>query len=408
MKTVLLFVAIIVSSTFGLNSFTYPWIIHTGDTVTTDKWKSNNDTVKAYADRATDTVNRAVVHFHQSVMNHDSTVRFLKVDTLKGKMRIDTIKGMTRIDTMKSDSGYFGVGKFNLARIKYAIIDTMFGDSAMVSFLGANYATLFTANIDSLHLRTLHATFDVGTDGRLFGILCDVDSVSANKVYTGYAYADSELVQKSHVLRALIDSLNIGYRLYGHYAEIDTIGADYFGCTNASITDTLRLGTLITTNYSQANISADSIHTRAFTADSIQAPIHFFACTLYAYYHGLGANKVDSGWWYKVGHMAVVHFPYLTLTVVDPPADSFYLQINYNNSNHPPPVYQPYPAPPQTGFPIIIYLDGSRQPYDFYGYLFLNSENNTVAMLGSALRSRKFYGGLVGLLTPIDITYICQ
>lgn len=101
MKKVLIFILFLFSCSFAINSFTYPWIINlTGDTATVVKWKGNNDTVKAFCDRAADTIS-----FHsrqidsvQSLYtpwslfsNHDSTFKWMKIDTVQMLVLNDSI-----------------------------------------------------------------------------------------------------------------------------------------------------------------------------------------------------------------------------------------------------------------------------------------------------------------------------
>lgn len=128
MKNLLLLSILFLSvNAYGITGFTYPWIIKANDTVTYTKWKGNNDSVKNWADRACDTINRSVVHYKPSTTQRDSSIKYVKIDTVAnntvftGATSHDSIHVTKSIkvektvtaDTVKPTKVYFGTKPTN-------------------------------------------------------------------------------------------------------------------------------------------------------------------------------------------------------------------------------------------------------------------------------------------------------
>jgi len=120
----LIFIALFACSAFSAGGFTYKWIIADGDTVTKTKWKANNDSVKNWADRTSDTLNRKYVRWAPSSLTHDSVLRFLNVDTIRHGVDIDTILGLNRLTGFTKVDSLFGVPAYLKRRFIY---DTLAG-----------------------------------------------------------------------------------------------------------------------------------------------------------------------------------------------------------------------------------------------------------------------------------------
>jgi len=82
-----------------VTNFTYYWNPQAGDTVTFQKWSANNDSVRNGTGRIITELNQNCVHFNQGTQNHDSTVKYVQIDTIRGNPDIDSIKGNPNIDS---------------------------------------------------------------------------------------------------------------------------------------------------------------------------------------------------------------------------------------------------------------------------------------------------------------------
>lgn len=108
MNKIFLLIAFLFSSTFSISSFTYPWIINlTGDTATVVKWKSNNDTVKAFCDRAADTITNNSARL--DTLEDTIAVHSLKIDSLQDtsslqSARIDTLEDTVAVHSTHLDA----------------------------------------------------------------------------------------------------------------------------------------------------------------------------------------------------------------------------------------------------------------------------------------------------------------
>lgn len=85
------FILVIAIEVFSINPFSYYWTINTGgDTATVTKWKNNNDSVLYWADRMCDTINTVIPRWSW-FSNHDSTFKYMIIDTIGNSVLIDSI-----------------------------------------------------------------------------------------------------------------------------------------------------------------------------------------------------------------------------------------------------------------------------------------------------------------------------
>jgi hypothetical protein len=108
MRKICLFIIGIVAAVSAIQPYTYFWTIKlTGDTATVTKWKANNDSTLAFATRASDTMNKVIPRWNW-FSNHDSTFKWMNVDTIKGPVNIDSLLGINKVSgnpVMDSISG---------------------------------------------------------------------------------------------------------------------------------------------------------------------------------------------------------------------------------------------------------------------------------------------------------------
>jgi hypothetical protein len=182
-----------VAQSFGISSFSYFWTIRlTGDTATVTKWKANNDSVLAFATRATDTLNKGIPRW-KAFSNHDSTFKWMNIDTIpsadtiygkNGKFdKLDSIfttainaarhygttgtfTGMVKGDSLyvriaKQDSASIGilrvstVGAIDSVKSRKALIDTVVADSVKTRTILSTTVTATTATAVTGHFDTL-------------------------------------------------------------------------------------------------------------------------------------------------------------------------------------------------------------------------------------------------------------
>lgn len=89
MKKLIALVLLLSAPTFAVAPFTWFWNIKlTGDTATVVKWKNNNDSVRLWSNRLTDTLNKSTPRW-VAYSNHDSTFKWMNIDTIPSA---DTIR----------------------------------------------------------------------------------------------------------------------------------------------------------------------------------------------------------------------------------------------------------------------------------------------------------------------------
>jgi hypothetical protein len=102
LRIVFVLLTLITCSAYSIQPFSYAWQIKlTGDTATVAKWKANNDSVLNWSTRVCDTLKPASIPRWNMFRNHDSTFRWMNIDTIKGPVRLDSIKGPLFADTAK-------------------------------------------------------------------------------------------------------------------------------------------------------------------------------------------------------------------------------------------------------------------------------------------------------------------
>lgn len=248
-----LFFAGISVAQYPVTPFTYYWTPAAGDTVTFQKWKANNDSVLSGVTRTITELNTNVVHFNNNVMNHDSTVKYMKVDTIRSNPDVDSIKGkpfidtietriiisdssrcaQSRVDTLTSDSIYtraltvtgdinevdsittdnlvvLGRAKLNLAEIDIINSDPTIDSATVTTGIKANHLTIDTGYAE---------TFMIGT--RLWA-----------PFIAGYPVFDSLYVSKATVVLLLGDSL---YSRAGYINQNLETGSFNTGTANIEI-----------------------------------------------------------------------------------------------------------------------------------------------------------------------------
>lgn len=205
-----LFFAGISVAQYPVTPFTYYWTPAAGDTVTFQKWKANNDSVLSGVTRTITELNTNVVHFNNNVMNHDSTVKYMKADTIETRIIISDSSrcAQSRVDTLTSDSIYtraltvtgdinevdsittdnlvvLGRAKLNLAEIDIINSDPTIDSATVTTGIKANHLTIDTGYAE---------TFMIGT--RLWA-----------PIIAGYPEFDSLYASKAVAILSVGDSL---------------------------------------------------------------------------------------------------------------------------------------------------------------------------------------------------------
>jgi len=231
---VLLFAGISVAQ-YPVTPFTYYWTPAAGDTVTFQKWKANNDSVLSGVTRTITELNTNVVHFNNNVMNHDSTVKYMKADTIETRIIISDSSrcAQSRVDTLTSDSIYtraltvtgdinevdsittdnlvvLGRAKLNLAEIDIINSDPTIDSATVTTGIKANHLTIDTGYAE---------TFMIGT--RLWA-----------PFIAGYPVFDSLYVSKAVAILSVGDSL---YSRAGYINQNLETGSFNTGTANIEI-----------------------------------------------------------------------------------------------------------------------------------------------------------------------------
>lgn len=189
MKKILLVVLLLCSNLYAISGFTYWWNVNVSkDTVTAVKLKNNYDSIKNWATRISDTLNRAVVHFNPGSLNKTNVVKYVNIDTIRSNPNIDSISGSPYINAITTDTIGVSGGLYTArlhtpsAGITAANIDTSktrhaTADSATIPVLKGHTtkrdSTTFTGGIrgvrlsitEILNLPTLTASRAVISDG---------------------------------------------------------------------------------------------------------------------------------------------------------------------------------------------------------------------------------------------------
>lgn len=230
-----LFFAGISVAQYPVTPFTYYWTPAAGDTVTFQKWKANNDSVLSGVTRTITELNTNVVHFNNNVMNHDSTVKYMKADTIETRIIISDSSrcAQSRVDTLTSDSIYtraltvtgdinevdsittdnlvvLGGAKLNLAEIDIINSDPTIDSATVTTGIKANHLTIDTGYAE---------TFMIGT--RLWA-----------PFIAGYPVFDSLYASKATVVLLLGDSL---YSRAGYINQNLETGSFNTGTANIEI-----------------------------------------------------------------------------------------------------------------------------------------------------------------------------
>jgi len=230
---VLLFAGISVAQ-YPVTPFTYYWTPAAGDTATFQKWKANNDSVLSGVTRTITELNTNVVHFNNNVMNHDSTVKYMKADTIETRIIISDSSrcAQSRVDTLTSDSIYtralttgdinevdsittdnlvvLGRAKLNLAEIDIINSDPTIDSATVTTGIKANHLTIDTGYAE---------TFMIGT--RLWA-----------PFIAGYPVFDSLYVSKAVAILSVGDSL---YSRAGYINQNLETGSFNTGTANIEI-----------------------------------------------------------------------------------------------------------------------------------------------------------------------------
>ena len=143
MKKIILLIIALASLAYSVGKVTIPQRGVAGQTITATRYNQNLDTLAAGVNRLCDTVNINVPRFHGG-NNHDSTMQYLRVDTISGNPYIDSalINGNQFIvkDTSCSLSLYTGSSKlttgyarfYRVGKIIMAMIPLLQGVSTTV------------------------------------------------------------------------------------------------------------------------------------------------------------------------------------------------------------------------------------------------------------------------------------
>lgn len=177
------------SQIHALDSLTYFWTINlNGDTATVTKWRANNDSILVWARTVADTINRAVVHFNPDSLTRDSTITFVKIDTVS---QLGRVTGAPLFDTIYVDSiGLRTLTATGAINAVYAGIDTLTKNiysnySAWFDTLTANVQNTPAYSFDSIGVDKIngltHINFPAGqsaTSSNSFEVRQDTNSDS--------------------------------------------------------------------------------------------------------------------------------------------------------------------------------------------------------------------------------------
>lgn len=79
----LLLIAVLSTCSYSLSSVNYYWNVRVaGDSATTKKLRYNYDSLKLWTTATADTLNRKFLRYTPGSLTHDSTMKYLKIDTL--------------------------------------------------------------------------------------------------------------------------------------------------------------------------------------------------------------------------------------------------------------------------------------------------------------------------------------
>jgi hypothetical protein len=162
MKKILAVFLLSCSASFAISNFNYYWTISlTGDTATVVKWKNNNDSVKVWAGVACDTLNYAIPRWN-SFSNHDSTFKWMNIDTIKGPVNIDSIikvkylGGNPLFDSAQIRQSYIGKLSIPFAVKSTDLLTSIVDDSSLTPLFYANDSVFFKSSATTGH--TLYET----------------------------------------------------------------------------------------------------------------------------------------------------------------------------------------------------------------------------------------------------------
>ncbi len=210
-----------------VTNFTYYWNPQAGDTVTFTKWSANNDSVRAGTGRIITEVNQNCVHFNQGTQNHDSTVNYVQIDTIRSNPDIDSIQGRPFIDSLDSRIGYFdSIYVINMD------IDTIISDLTVTG----NLSVTGYVNTDSICTLNGLTVFYINGFSDICGIKGDgsVDATDGN--FSGNIQADS-----GHFVNGITagngdfsGNVTADSATFGHLI-LDSVTADYGTFDSVSI-----------------------------------------------------------------------------------------------------------------------------------------------------------------------------
>lgn len=152
MRIKLLLILLIVSLGFALNDVSKPYTFAPKDPIASSKINANYDTLYNRINQNNDSIDTKFIRFYD-LNSHDSTIKYLNVDTIRSAPDIDTIKGNTRFagspsfgkltaDTINPSFLYFGTRPSNDSTWKLAFDNfTLYSNNTTTGFI--NYNTYY-------------------------------------------------------------------------------------------------------------------------------------------------------------------------------------------------------------------------------------------------------------------------
>lgn len=251
-----------VGNTFAINSFTYYWNLQNGDSVTFTRWKANNDSVKAFCDRAAVHMNTMSPLWTSTSLTRDSVMKFLRLDTIRSNPNIDSLTGDIRVTGSPSISGSLTLGaRLTVDSIRSnPDVDSLGGD---IKFSGSpTIVGLLTASNGVTVTKGIRVDTIRGSPR--------VDSISGNTRFTGSPSTSGSLTIGARLIADTIrgnphvDSIAGNVILSGSPTITGTLNTnavtgDVTITGSPSVTGSLTLGARLVVDSIRSNPNIDSL-----------------------------------------------------------------------------------------------------------------------------------------------------
>jgi len=173
MKTIIILLALFVSSSFAINGYTLNKRYIQGDTVTATNLTANFDSGKVWSTKIADTLNKKTMKFSGQVMK-DSTCHYLKLDTLKAantSIKLIGAFNSTRLitDTVQVAKLLYGNGLHFVGFSTMPPFDSLY-PTAYMGDTGISAYTAFASNHMHNFFTVLDTSISPPSYVQLFGV----------------------------------------------------------------------------------------------------------------------------------------------------------------------------------------------------------------------------------------------